>query len=419
MRRTAWLRTDLPRDAFRPDLRASITSLLTVCGLTRHDAARRIASLAEHGADPGPDGGDEITTSEELLADAASRDPADPRRLTVRSLLEYWGQTRRTGGVVATIKADLADKGLTTSPAFTEGSVEDEVAIIPADAGPGVLARSAPDTEDVFEQAPATLRIGSLPPPDVVTVLPTVSLIYVKTLMVNQQFSQLAVIDHCGRFLGAVSWESIGTAQISAEHPSLASATARATVVNHDDLLLDQIDVIFHEGFVFVQNADRSRVSGIVTAADLTRQFGSLARPFVLIEEAENRLRRRADEVYTVPEMQAAVPPAQRSRVRKASDLTFGNYVYLMGPEANWAKLGWHVDRDYFIDRLTEVRDVRNELMHFTPDPPDAQAVRSRRRTTRPAPGRRPSTLTPPPPLAVQVRDDGTARRGQRCLPPP
>jgi restriction system protein len=27
------------------------------------------------------------------------------------------------------------------------------------------------------------------------------------------------------------------------------------------------------------------------------------------------------------------------------------------------------VDRDYFIERLQEVVDVRNELMHFTPDP--------------------------------------------------
>lgn len=116
VRRVEWLQTDLPREIFRPDLRASITSLLTVCGLTRNDAARRVAYIAERRADPGMVGGEKITTWEELLQDAASRTAEDPRRLTIRSFLEHWGQTRRSGGVVAMIKDDLADQGLTTRP---------------------------------------------------------------------------------------------------------------------------------------------------------------------------------------------------------------------------------------------------------------------------------------------------------------
>jgi restriction system protein len=373
VRQVEWLQTDLPRDAFRPDLRASITSLLTVCGLTRNDAARRVAYLAEHGIDPGMDGGEEITTSEELLEDAASRGPADPRRMTIRSLLEHWDQTRRTGGVVATIKSDLADKGLTTRPPFTEGSVEDEIVLVPAGAEPGVMVADADDTEDVFQQASVTLRIGSLPPPRLVSVLPTTSLMYVKSLMLNRRYSQLAVIDESGRFLGAVSWESIGKAQIAAEHPCLADTIASAIVVDHDALLLEQIDVIYDKGFVFVQGADRSCVNGIVTAADLTRQFGNVARPFVLIEEAENRLRRRAGEVFTTEDFRAAVPSSQRSRTHSAADLSLGNYIYLMRPEENWAKLQWNVDREFFADRLAEVVKVRNELMHFTPDPLSAE----------------------------------------------
>jgi restriction system protein len=298
VRPVKWLRTDIPREVFRPDLRASITSLLTVCGLTRNDAARRVALLAEQGTDPGMDGSEEITTSEELLADAASRGPEDPRRLTIRSFLEHWDQTRRTGGVVAAIKGDLAEKGLTTRPAFTDGSVEDEITLVPVTAESSAAAPAAgDDTEDVFQQAPATLQIGSLPPSKIVSVLPTASLVYAKSLMLNRQFSQLGVIDASGRFLGAVSWESIGKAQIASERPSLADTIAPATVVDHDALLLEQIDVIYNRGFVFVQNADRSRVGGIVTAADLTRQFGNVARPFVLIEEAEKRRRGRPARV--------------------------------------------------------------------------------------------------------------------------
>lgn len=374
VRKVEWLRTDIQRDLIRPDLRASITSLLTVCGLTRHDAAHRVAYLAEHGVDPGVVGGEEITTSEELLEDAASRDPAAPRRLTVRNLLEHWGESRRTGGVVAMIKADLAEKGLTTRPPFTEGSVEDEIELVAVSAEPGpgmhvVYDTAVDDTEDVSGGAPATLRIGSLPPPKILSVLPTVSLVYAKTLMLNRQFSQLAVIDEDGTFLGAVSWESIGKAHIASERPSLADTIAPAIVVDHDALLLEQIDVIYSKGYVFVRSSDRSRVGGIVTAADLTRQFGNVARPFVLIEEAENRLRRRAGEVYTTNELRANLPPHRRNRVHHAKDLTLGNYVYLMRSEENWAKLDWNVDREFFIDRLDEVVKVRNELMHFTPDP--------------------------------------------------
>ena len=56
-----------------------------------------------------------------------------PWRLTIRDFLAHWGQTRRTGTVNALIRSDLADKGLTTRPLFTEGRAEHETEIIPAD----------------------------------------------------------------------------------------------------------------------------------------------------------------------------------------------------------------------------------------------------------------------------------------------
>jgi restriction system protein len=372
VRPVKWLRDDVPREAFRPDLRASITSLLTVCGLARNNAAIRIAAIADTGEDPGVEGGEEITTAEELLEDAASRGLAEPRRLSIRSLLEHWGQTRRSGGVVTAIKSDLADKGLTTRPPFTEGSLDDEISIV-AVAEPDGPDQAASNTEDVFQQAPATLRIGSLPPAKLVSISPTSTLTFAKSLMLNRQFSQLAVIGDDQRFLGAVSWESIGKAHIATAAPSLLDTITSATVVDHDAFLLEQIEVIYSKGYVFVYNADRSRVTGIVTAADLTRQFGNLARPFVLIEEAENRLRRRANEVFSVDDLRASAPGHRRAHISGASDITLGNYVYLMKPAENWARLGWSLDREYFIERLEEVVRVRNELMHFTPDPLSAK----------------------------------------------
>lgn len=375
-RAVEWIRTDVPRDVVRPDLRASMTSLLTVCGLTRNDAARRVAHLAEHGTDPGYDGEEEVTSSEALLEDAASRDAHNPRKLTIRNLLQHWDEERRTSAVVSKIKSDLADQGLTTQPPFTEGSVSDEVAIVPLGGEPGTGAEpvgDAENTEDVTGEPSMTLRLGNLPRP-VTSVPSTESLTYAKTIMIRQAFSQLAVVDEDGTYRGAVSWESIGRASIASSEPSLAEATESATVVDHDALLLDQIDAIFDNGFIFVWDADHKKVSGILTASDLTEQFGSLARPFVLIEEAESRLRRRADEVFDVDELQAVLPGGRRvSRIRRAADLTFGNYRYLLDDPARWAKLGWKIDREVFCGLLDDVRRVRNELMHFAPDPLSAE----------------------------------------------
>jgi restriction system protein len=375
VRKVQWIRTDVSVDALRPDLRASMGSLLTICRLSRNDAARRLSHLAGQGTDPGLDGDEEITTSDELLEDAVSRDPAEPRRLTIRSFLEHWGAQRRTSSVIATIKSDLADRGLTTRPPFTEGSVENEITLIPQGAEPDshtALVDDVEDTEDVSETQHMTLRLGNLPSP-LVSVPSTATLTQAKTLMLKLKFSQLAVIGEDETCYGAVSWESIGKAHVASDQPTLEDATIPALVVDHDALLLDQINVIYERGYVFVRHADRHRVTGIITASDLTRQFGNIARPFVLIEEAENRLRRAADEVFHVEQLREAVPPHQRNRVHRANDLTFGNYVYLLREPERWEMLGWNIDHQMFLNLLEEVRNVRNELMHFTPDPLSAE----------------------------------------------
>jgi restriction system protein len=375
VRKVDWIRTDIAVEVLRPDLRASMGSLLTICRLSRNDAARRIAHLAAHGIDPGLDGDEEITTSDELLEDAVSRDSADPRRLTIRSFLEHWGFQRRTGTVVAVIKSDLADKGLTTRPPFTEGSIESEIALVPLGAEPGSdinVVDDIEDTEDVSETQHMTLRLGNLPAP-LLSVSSTASLTYAKTLMLERKFSQLAVIGEEETCHGAISWESIGKAHVASDHPTLEDAIIPAFIVDHDALLLDQISVIYERGYIFVRHADRVRVTGIITASDLTRQFGDIARPFVLIEEAENRLRRAADEVFQVEELRESVAQHQRNRIHRAADLTFGNYSYLLKPSERWETLGWNIDQPLFLDRLEEVRKVRNELMHFTPDPLSAE----------------------------------------------
>ncbi|MEV0336144.1 CBS domain-containing protein [Nocardia sp. NPDC050717] len=372
VRRVEWVRTDVPWEAIRSDLRASLGSLLTVCGLRRHNAAVRIAHLAEHGSDPGYVGDVAATGSDELLAEAGARDAGNPRELTVRSLLEHWGFERRTAAAVAMIKADLAENGLTTRPPFTEGPLSEVVAIVPLESEPavgGARAAERVSVENVVEPEPMTRRLGSLPAA-LVSVPSSVELTTAKTTMVRHQYSQLAVIDeHDGAYHGAVTWESIGRAHIATDHPTLADATVPAIVVDHDAPLLDQIEAIYDHGFIFVRDPDRVRVTGILTAADLTRQFGTLAKPFVLIEEAENRLRRAARDHLDTEDFKAAAPKNRRAYVTEPEHLTFGGYVHLLQSPTSWRKLGWRLDQRQVIELVEQVRVVRNELMHFATDP--------------------------------------------------
>ncbi|MBF6061668.1 CBS domain-containing protein [Nocardia terpenica] len=370
VRRVDWLRTDVPWESIRSDLRASLGSLLTVCELARHNAVERIVRLAEGDKDPGFAEDEEVTSSTELLEDAADRDLRSPRELTIRSLLEHWGAERRTAGVVSAIKADLAGKGLTTRPPFTEGELSSTVAIIPLGTEPNgttVPADQAREVEDVTEPVPVTRRLNNLPA-KLQYVSSTDDLTRAITIMVRNNYSQVAVIDENGAYHGAVTWESIGKAHVATDRPTLTDAIVRAPVVDHDALLLDQIRTIYDNGFVFVYAPDRQRVTGILTASDLTEQSGTLARPFILVEEAENRLR-RALEPFFFDHIKPKLPPHMRRRVTSIADLTFGNYVTWLTDKSHWAMVGWRLDHGQFIDLLETVRRARNDLMHFSPDP--------------------------------------------------
>jgi hypothetical protein len=110
--------------------------------------------------------------------------------------------------------------------------------------------------------------------------------------------------------------------------------------------------------------------------ADLSLEFASLARPFFSIGEIERRLRRIIGEKYDQGDMESVRAPDDVDReVRSADDLTFGEYLRLLEEPDRWAKLRWSIDRATFIAALNDVREVRNEVMHFSPDPLSSDQV--------------------------------------------
>lgn len=310
-----------------------------------------------------------------LIEDARQHARTDPLELTVRELLAAWNAKRRGVWIVNQINRDLVDAGLTTSPSFTEGWIDNTIRIVPYEP-------ASPETNGSDEAPPegelrAMLRVGDLPSANtgVVSVPPDASLELTQSLMLRDDFSQLAVLSGERNLRGAVSWESIALAGLRKPDATLKDATVPTDPVELDQDLLAMIPRIVDEGFLFVRSRDQ-RLSGIVTMADLSIEFSNLATPFFLLGEIERRLRRTIDECFSADDLRAVLAPDDPDReVQAAQDLTFGEYGRLLEDPSKWPQLSWSVDRKTFVDRLNEVRHIRNDVMHFSPDPLDDDQV--------------------------------------------
>ncbi len=129
-----------------------------------------------------------------------------------------------------------------------------------------------------------------------------------------------------------------------------------------------------------MQKPDRT-ISGIITSTDLSRQFQQLTEPFLLLGEVEQHVRKLIVGRFTPEHLKGACDPADGARlIETVADLTIGEYVRLLENPCNWEKLGVRIDRALFIDQLQNIRRIRNEVMHFDPDPPSAEDLASLRR---------------------------------------
>jgi len=311
-----------------------------------------------------------------FLADAAQRSPDDYVKLRIRDLLSLWGYERRGYWIVEQIKRELNDYDLTTVPWFEDGWIENKITLLPISDVTGDGRERSTDFEPDRRPSPApeaqdvALRVRSLKSANggVESITPQQPLGLAKSIMLRCDYSQLAVMSGKRDLVGAVSWESIGKAAIRAPEPSLADAQIPARLVDADDDLIARVPDIIDEGFIFVKAPDRS-VSGIVTMADLSTQFTTLARPFFLLREIEQRLRHVVNSHFTPADIEWARDPDDDRKVRCADDLTIGELARLFEKPDCWSRLDWTVERQVFVDALHGVREIRNDIMHFSPDP--------------------------------------------------
>jgi hypothetical protein len=141
------------------------------------------------------------------------------------------------------------------------------------------------------------------------------------------------------------------------------------TRVKYSDDLLRLVPRIVEEDFVLVLNA-RNEVGGLVTAADLGKLFAERAETFLMLGEIDQRLR---DLIRQRLPLEAIARHCRRSdedsAVRSFDDLTMGDYQAILEDPQCWDAIGWPLDRSEVRKVVNTVREVRNDVVHFSPDP--------------------------------------------------
>jgi CBS domain-containing protein len=310
--------------------------------------------------------------------------------VTVRTLLSwFWGSQRRGQFIVTSIRTALERLSLRTVPDFNliyiDGQVEfvpvsvaeqkpnepltqtSELSVQPTDAThmvDAVVALVTPYLDPTFRIG--RLELANKPP---ISVHPDAETAAAVTLMLMNNFSQLPVIVHERQVKGLFSWRSFGSRLSQGANCKLAQdAVEDCEVLGADVSLFDAVERLKTHDCVLIRGAE-GKISGIMTAYDISVTFGQLGEPFLILGEIENHIRSLIAAKFSRDELAAARDASDVSRpVEDVSDLTFGEYVRLLENPVNWQRLSLQMDRALFIKKLEEIRIIRNDVMHFDPE---------------------------------------------------
>ena len=335
---------------------------------------------------------------EDIAKKLAEKQPV--RRMTVRSFLALFGQERRGYKVVGRIRRELKKHGLTTLPNFENENIDNSLQVVlVADlpprapviaargtkaAGPIVLVEIEPPVEDAVigqpRDAVVTIRQG-IPAAgkDPASVRPEEPVMKALSRLMSEKLDLLVVQrGDRARVEGIFNYASFTHAHMAGKQPKTVSdCTSHDFIeVNEEKPLIDAVRDIMQHGTVVVRSR-QNQLCGVVTARDVAPVFVELAEPFLLLSQIENHLRGlleraklRKDEYRNLV---IDSDPERKARTEGPDDLTLGELIVAFEQEPVWAKVGLNFDKGTLTKQLHGVREIRNKVMHFSPDglPPD------------------------------------------------
>lgn len=198
-------------------------------------------------------------------------------------------------------------------------------------------------------------------------------------IMLENDYSQLPVIDDQQRLCGIVSDQSITSMyyqiidavsllDLAVDHCQSPAATIAA-----DSDVLEALERLETEYALVVVDNQRCP-QGILTHYDLTRFFRDLSEGLILVEDIEVTLRQYIEAAFTTESaMQAALMRAFRpdkrdptKPARQYDELSFGEHIQLIVTEDNWANFEFVLGpKPLFSQLMDHVGHARNQLAHF------------------------------------------------------
>ena len=323
---------------------------------------------------------------------------AQPEPVTVRELLRWFHSERRGSWIVSWIRSTLQKAGVQTVPDFNSVWLDAMISfeLLPppdegkeADTSEGdeaVVGQPGPDEEIPEYGEDPTYRIGKLHAANLspVSVARDAPFKQVVTELLLNDVDLIVVKSGERSVKGVVTWSSIGRRLALGEPCETAKdCMDTAITVESTSSLFTALPQIVEHGYVLVQDTTGNSV-GLVTTRDLSLQFHSLSEPFLLLGEIENHLRIIVSRgPFTHAEIAAAKDPSDEKRnVEQVADLTFGELVRFIAKEETWNKLGLRVSRTETIKWLQDILEIRNDVMHFDPDPLGEESMMKLRQFT-------------------------------------
>jgi CBS domain-containing protein len=153
-----------------------------------------------------------------------------------------------------------------------------------------------------------TFRIGRLElanrPPT--AVHPDTEILSAVTIMLMNNFSQLPVLVHERQIKGMISWRSLGSRLSQGQSPKIVrEAMDDCPEIEADASLFDVVEKLKTYDCVLIRGAD-GKISGIITAFDMSVTFGQLGEPFLVLGEIENHVRSLISGKFTKEELASA-----------------------------------------------------------------------------------------------------------------
>jgi CBS domain-containing protein len=198
------------------------------------------------------------------------------------------------------------------------------------------------------------------------------------TLMVENDFSQLPIIDENNHLTGVITEQSILHTYLSVGNSvslfdlDVTNCQTDPITIHHEASIFEALELLEKTYAVIV--IEHKEPVGIITDYDTTTFFRNYSEGLITIQGIELTLRKYIESILSNDKlMQAALTKAfgmdridHTKTAKEYDELSFGDHIQLIISEDNWGRFEeFFAPKKMFSSFMGEVRDIRNKIAHF------------------------------------------------------